>query len=238
MGLWSTIFNLLTEILHKKGNCVYINQKIKCLNKHWLAFRPTFCGINIVTLSWSICKSTHTAFYFNLKYDYYDIPRSNGSGMGSISWCIWHFYMTVVLQPSYYTHLERLADCGGLWQSQKAISAHFTSKQILPFGFAEQCGGFSVEPWWEKTNTPWNWISRQNNVNQRFSPKGICEFSGIIWSCSSLTHLFIPLFCFRARSRLGLSMHNEMSNTEILRKFPRLHYVISERQADHMDWRY
>ena len=30
-------------------------------------------------------------------------------------------------------------------------------------------------------------------------------------------------------------MHNEMSNTEILRKFPRLHYVISERQADHMD---
>ena len=29
--------------------------------------------------------------------------------------------------------------CTAILQSQKAVSAHFTSKQILPFGFAERC---------------------------------------------------------------------------------------------------
>ena len=35
--------------------------------------------------------------------------------------------------------------CGyGIMQSQKAVSAYFTSKQILPFDFAEQYSGVVV----------------------------------------------------------------------------------------------
>ena len=52
---------------------------------------------------------------------------------------------TMKIIPVFY-HWGRLTSSGV--QSQKAVSAHFTSKQILPFGFAEQSSGGPNYVWY------------------------------------------------------------------------------------------
>ena len=49
------------------------------------------------------------------------------------------------MYPSQYKPYD---DIYAAVQRQKAVSAYFTSKQILPFSFAEQYGGIKGSPTW------------------------------------------------------------------------------------------
>ena len=59
-------------------------------------------------------------------------------------------------------------------QSQEAVSVYFTSKQILPLGFSEQCWwrhGCNIKSAWDQCNASWWTIKKMERSNPRLHEK-------------------------------------------------------------------
>ena len=65
-------------------------------------------------------------------YDFYSVKIQPRACSMPLSWTVVEYHSQ--------SHWARLTCLSATTQSQKAVTAHLKSEQLLPFGFAELCG--------------------------------------------------------------------------------------------------